>query len=174
MSTFHLRRYRPHQSGRATDYAKSKMDDNYQKARRFKVESARKGLAQVYIPDRQTYVVDLKETTCSCGEFQEFLIPCQHAIAVCIWQGIDPYDYLHKWFSLEYYRAAYSHHMQPIQEEDLVAKWEESGPPLMVTLRGRPKKKRIRREENRTRQNTCSFCSQKGHNRRNCRNGRAR
>jgi predicted nucleic acid-binding Zn finger protein len=171
MSTFHLQRHRPHCSERATDYAKSKMDENYQRAHRYKVESAKEGLAQVYVPEGQTYVVDLKERTCTCGEFQEFLIPCQHTIAVCLWQATDQYDYLHEWFSLEYYRATYSHCIQPVQGEDIVAKWEECGPPIMVKQRGRPKKKRIRKEENRRRQDMCSFCGQKGHNRRNCRNG---
>src|SRR5947207_867310 len=129
MSIMHVHWQRRHVSDPITDYAKTKMDENYQQARRYKVESADDGLAQVYIPEGRSHIVDLKERTCSCGEFQEFLIPCRHAVATCLWQVEDPYEYLHEWYSLEYYRLTYSRHMHPVREEDLVEMFEESGPP---------------------------------------------
>lgn len=104
MATMHLRRHRPHHSECITDYAKSILDANYQQARRYKVESAEKGLAQVYIPGGSAHIIDLKEKSCSCGEFQEYLIPCRHAVAVCLWQTEDPYKYVDEWYSIEYYR----------------------------------------------------------------------
>jgi hypothetical protein len=67
------------------------------------VDSAKLGLANVYILDGNSHVVDLKEKTCTCGGFQERLIPCCHAIAACLWQGDDPYDYIHEWCLVENY-----------------------------------------------------------------------
>ena len=34
-------------------------------------------------------IVDLKQTTCTCGKFQQSKIPCSHAIAGCMRYGID-------------------------------------------------------------------------------------
>jgi hypothetical protein len=60
-------------------------------------------LAQVYISNGTSYIVNLKENTCTYGEFQEFLIPCYYAVAICFWQSLDPYIYIHEWYLLEYY-----------------------------------------------------------------------
>jgi hypothetical protein len=76
--------------------------------------------------------VDLHGKECSCGEFQEFLIPCCHAIAVCLSQTKDPYDYIDDWYSLEYYWLTYSRHMTPIREEDLVGEWSENEAPILA------------------------------------------
>jgi hypothetical protein len=50
------------------------------------------------------------------------LIPCCHAIAACLWQENDPYDFVYYWYSIESYRLTYSQHMHLIREEDLVEK----------------------------------------------------
>ena len=173
MTTMHLRRHRPHHSNQITDYAQGQITKNYQQARRYKVENARKELAHVFIPDGSSYIVDLGEKECSCGEFQEYLIPCRHAIAACLWQGEDPYDYVHDWYSIAAYRATYAHHMHPIREEDLVEENSDCGTPQLSKQCGRPKKLRYRREREERRAIVCSHCKEKGHNRRSCCNAAA-
>lgn len=170
METMHLRRHRKHLSGKLTDYARKRLDNSYQQARRYKVKTAKKGLAYVLIPDGGSHIVDLEKQNCSCGEFQEFLIPCCHAVAVCLWQDDDPYNYVHDWYSTEYYHLTYSRHMHPVRDEDLVEGLGDCGAPQTAKQRGRPKKTRYRREEKDKRSIVCSHCKQKGHNRRSCRN----
>ena len=170
MASIHLRRYRPHQSDRITDYAQKRITKNYQQVWQYKVENTRKGLAHVFILDSSSHIVDLKEMECSCGEFQEYLIPCRHAVAACLWQGDDLYDYIHAWCSIKAYRATYSHHMHPIREEDLVEEHSNCNAPQLSKQRGRPKKTRYRGGGEGRRAMVCSYCKEKGHNRRSCRN----
>ena len=134
------------------------------------MESAEKGLAQVYIPGGSAHIIDLKEKSCSCGEFQEYLIPCRHAVAVCLWQTEDPYKYVDEWYSIEYYRRTYAQHMHPIREEDLVDDYSDCEAPELTQQKGRPKKRRMRRGKKKSKRNVCGHCGQKGHNRRSCRN----
>ena len=172
MSTIHLQRHRPHQSERLTDYARGILDANYQKARRCKVVSALDGLAQVYISDGTSHIVNLEENTCTCGEFQEFLIPCCHAVAICLWQSLDPYIYVHEWYSLEYYRQTYSCFMHPVREEDLVEEFDNCMAPRLTKQREWPKKKRIQREEQTFKTAIYGHCKQAGHNHRSCKNAK--
>lgn len=46
------------------------------------------------MPREMTQIVDVGEQTCSCGRFQELLIPCPHACKVIIDGGEDPYLYV--------------------------------------------------------------------------------
>jgi SWIM zinc finger len=169
MLIIHLYRHRPHKFDHLTDYAAKRLHSNWQEARRYKVDSAKKGLAQIYILNGNSYIVDLKERDCSCGEFQEYLIPCQHAIAACIWEGEDPYSYTHHWYSIENYQLTYSWHIHPIREEDLVEENSECGAPELAKQRGWPKKTRLRRREKGGCSHICSHCGQAGHNWRSCR-----
>jgi hypothetical protein len=170
MSTIHSRRQNQQQSNRITDFARNQLQKSYQQARRYQVKSAKDGLAQAFVPDGHSYVVNLQEMDCSCGEFQEFLIPCRHAVAVCLWQVDDPYDYVHEWYSLEYYRATYSRYMHPIREEDLNEEYSESEAPILTKQHGRSKKRRYQHGEKTGRRRQCGHCGQDGHNRRSCRN----
>ena len=169
MSKIHIRQHRFYQSEKITDYAHKILDTNYQKARYFKVTSALDGLAQIYIPNGISYIVNLTEHTCTCGEFQEFLIPYCHAIVVCLWQTIDPYLYIHEWYSVDYYRQIYSCFMHPIWEEDLIEEFDNCIAPKLAKQKGRPKKQRIRRNDSESRTVICGHCKQAGHNRRSCR-----
>jgi hypothetical protein len=168
MSTVHLRWHWFYKFDRLTNYAAKRLQANWQEARRYKVDSAKKGLAQVYIPNGKSYIVDLKERDYSCGKFQEYLISCQYAIAACIWEGEDPYSYTHNWYSIQNYQNTYSWHMHPIHEEDLEESSECKAPEL-VKQRGRPKKTRHRRQEKNGHSYICSHCGQAGHNRHSCR-----
>ncbi|ADM11464.1 uncharacterized protein Eint_050150 [Encephalitozoon intestinalis ATCC 50506] len=45
------------------------------------------------------YDVDLQNQTCTCGKFQEFLIPCPHACKKILDSGEDPYLYVSDLYS---------------------------------------------------------------------------
>ena len=85
-------------------------------------------------------MVNLQDQSCTCGEFQEHLIPCRRAVAVCLQQVHDPCEYVHKWNSIDYYRVTYVMHMQPVQEEDLMAKYSESEAPELTKQHRQHKK----------------------------------
>jgi hypothetical protein len=90
---------------------------------------------------------------------------------VCLWQADDLYNYVHEWYSIEYYRAAYSRHMHLIREEDLGQEYSKSEAPILAKQRGRPKKRRYEQGERAMRRRVvCGHCGQDGHNRRSCRN----
>jgi zinc finger SWIM domain-containing protein 3 len=113
--------------------------------------------------------VNLSKRVCTCGEFQEYLIPCCHAVAVCLWLVEDLYEYVDQWYSLKYYRLTYSRVMSPIRKEDLVEEHDECNAPELGRQRGRPKKSRYRRGE-KMKKLFCRHCGQQSHNRRSCRN----
>jgi predicted nucleic acid-binding Zn finger protein len=98
---------RSHRSSRITDFAMTKLNNNYQQARYYYIKSSRDGLAQAFVPNGTTYIINLIDRECSCGEFQEFHIPCRHVVAIYFSQHHDPYDYIHEWYSIEYYHNTY-------------------------------------------------------------------
>ena len=81
---------------------------------------SRDDLAQVFIPDGVSHIVDLHAGSCTCGKFQEHRIPCQHGVAACIFLAEDLYLHVHHAYELYCYRDCYSLTMDPIREEDLV------------------------------------------------------
>ena len=97
------------------------------------------------------------------------------------------------WYSANTYHNTYSYLMEPIRLEDfkdiqLYITDDEYGSddpftekiqlkakaPKLAQLRGRPKKRRIRKivEERPSKKYCCSHCNQLGHNRKGYRNGR--
>ena len=97
------------------------------------------------------------------------------------------------WYSVTTYRNTYSYPMEPIRLEDFKDiqlyvtdnEYESDDPfakqielkakaPKLAQLRGRPKKRRIRKvtEGRPKKQLRCGHCKELGHNRRGCRNGR--
>src|SRR4051812_32638355 len=69
METMHIRRHRKHQSDRITDCAKGILDVNFQDARKYRVSSSKDGLAQAFVPNGNSYVVNMGDQTCHCGHF---------------------------------------------------------------------------------------------------------
>jgi hypothetical protein len=56
------------------------------------IHKMEKNMAAADIGDQHT--VDLEESTCTCGWFQELLIPCVHACKLIISAGGDPFMYV--------------------------------------------------------------------------------
>jgi hypothetical protein len=169
ITTIYQRHHQKHQSNRITNYAWLQLQKGYNQARHYAISSAKRRLAKVNISNGPSYIMDLHGKEWSYNKFQEFLIPCCYAIAICLSQAEDPYDYIDDWYSLEYYRLTYSRHITPIREKDLVGEWSESKAPILAKQQGRPKKKRFRQGEGSKKLIFCGHCEQKGHNRRSCR-----
>jgi hypothetical protein len=76
------------------------MDENYLQVRLCKVNLAGRGSARVYILDGKSHIVNSAEKTCTYEGFQEILTPCRHAIAACLREDLDPYEYVDDWHTV--------------------------------------------------------------------------
>ena len=81
--------------------------------------------------------VSLSQYQCDCLEFQEYKIPCRHAICVALFFGLDPEGYISPCYSTVAYRATYAQHQGlgnnffSVSGDDLLALEEDSTlPPL--------------------------------------------
>ena len=57
--------------------------------------------------DDTYYLVNLRYRTCTCNMFQEWKIPCKHAIAVCKRRNLDPLVLVGKNWKMENYHNMY-------------------------------------------------------------------
>ena len=104
MRTTYARQYQQHRSPQITDAAKQRLDAAYAQAQRFCCYSEDQGLVQVFIPDGINFIVNLMDQTCTCTLFQEYGMPCKHAVAAALHQGLDPYEYVLEAYSIESYK----------------------------------------------------------------------
>eukprot|EP00268_Persea_americana_P040560 TRINITY_DN40300_c0_g1_i6.p1 TRINITY_DN40300_c0_g1~~TRINITY_DN40300_c0_g1_i6.p1 ORF type:complete len:742 (-),score=94.17 TRINITY_DN40300_c0_g1_i6:207-2432(-) len=116
-------------------------------------------------------VVHLDRRSCSCRKWNILGIPCSHAVAAIKLKGLEPYDFCEHWFSTETYRSTYNDIVHATRD---MGQWEKSGmqvlPPRMRRPPGRPKTIKIHKEDGQRNPVTCSYCKQKGHNRKTCHN----
>lgn len=118
-----------------------------------------------------SYIVDMESRKCDCGEFQISGLPCSHAIAVCSYRNMDPYQYCEHYFLFETWKSTYmdqiypcrSKQYWPIVEHDYIVL-----PPRSLVQPGRRKKARIESKHTGKVKNKCSRCKQLGHNKRSC------
>jgi hypothetical protein len=144
--------------------------DRQQWSRRYKVYQSGNDIYQVQVPHTGVkYVVNLLQRTCDCTNFQWYKSPCAHAIAACRWAERDPYKMFWKYYKVRVYRDTYSEFLEPFSIQDLPSS-EHIYPPVLRRQRGRPKSKRFRKGEHQRNPKKCSTCSQKGHDKRSCRN----
>ncbi|XP_021773607.1 uncharacterized protein LOC110737578 [Chenopodium quinoa] len=104
------------------------------------VQAARDDTFEVQLNDDQA-LVDLGNGTCSCGHWQLTGIPCVHAFVCIMDQRIDAEQYVHPYYSMDSYRAAYEPAIQPMSGPK---HWErvnmrEPQPPAFKVQPGRPK-----------------------------------
>jgi hypothetical protein len=125
-------------------------------------------------PDAQNREVRLDlETdtgTCSCGFFEEHLIPCRHAIALCHERKIPPSRFIFCIYHTSTLRQTYSVPYPPVLTSDLVPD-KSVLPPLVKKARGRPSKKRTERGVKKGGAGggrKCGKCGMTGHNRKKC------
>ncbi|KAF9597173.1 hypothetical protein IFM89_016161 [Coptis chinensis] len=116
------------------------------------------------------YNVDIAKLECSCIEWQMSRVPYVHAIAVL--RSRRP-QYCNPYFSVEAFRATYATYLYPI---DNIEDWPEIDnieelilPPENTRKAGRPKKQRIRGEDEPLKTHRkCAKCGTPGHNTLTC------
>jgi SWIM zinc finger len=119
--------------------------------------------------------VDLDAQQCSCREWQLTGIPCVHVVAfICKLRGHCMEDYVHEYYSLDKFRAAYAGRIPALTNK---SKWVNVDlgykvlPPLMKRSAGRPRKERIFGcLEPKKKRQQCKKCKQFGHQQRTCKN----
>ncbi|PHT56070.1 hypothetical protein CQW23_04556 [Capsicum baccatum] len=52
--------------------------------------------------------VSAKDKKCSCGKWRNLHMPCSHAIKFCEIRGIEPKDYVSKYYGTKYYKRTYN------------------------------------------------------------------
>ncbi|PKI41794.1 hypothetical protein CRG98_037829 [Punica granatum] len=126
----------------------------------------------------EKYVVDLKERSCSCREWDLCGIPCQHAVACLRYNNIDPEVYVHQYYSKETWQTTYMPFIMPVRGENQWDKIDHETILSPMYTRGgvRPKKKRRKGNDvpenpykaKKSKPQTCGKCGAKGHNSRRC------
>ncbi|CAH2048318.1 unnamed protein product, partial [Thlaspi arvense] len=80
--------------------------------------------------DSTCEIVQLNDSTCTCGEFQRKKFPCLHARAVCDKLKINPLQYVDDCYTTERYYKTYAANFNPVSE---VSAWPEaSGVPTLL------------------------------------------
>lgn len=107
---------------------------------------------------------------CCCGQFQELLIPCQHACALALVSQVSAASLIHPLYSVDSYCMSYDYSYPAISCEGLELANLEA--PILRRPRGRPKVRRLVAGQSMNtlvKPYTCKNCKQAGHNRRSCR-----
>ena len=141
------------------------LDEAYTKSRRYAVTSYDQGIGTV-TKGEGTYQVTLPASQCSCGSYQEIGIPCEHAIALCLAQRLDPEHYTMPIYHTTAYKQQYEQRLPPFDSENLAlaASCKVS---CHQRAAGRPRKARRRIGQNAGSSYTCQRCGEQGHNSRN-------
>jgi hypothetical protein len=73
-------------------------------------------------------------------------IPCLHAISAILYHSSKPEQYLHQYYSVEYYKMAYDPMIYPVPSDDQWVRTDqdEVDPPVVRAAPGRPNKVRRR------------------------------
>ncbi|KAH9623644.1 hypothetical protein KSS87_021988 [Heliosperma pusillum] len=129
----------------------------------------------------ERWVVQLNQRKCNCRNCQLSGLPCTHAMVCILKQRLDHEDFVDDAYTKERYAMAYELAISPMPG---VKQWEKSGlpeplPPIIRKMRGRPSKKRRRKEageeeSNRVKRpknkNKCGIFGGLGHSKRTCKN----
>ena len=99
------RRHRKQKTTRITNFAMTYLAEQAKESRRYSCQGSDREKAMVVTPTGGHHIVCLAEKVCSCGDFQEHLLPCRHALTVCKEHGPDPEDYVSPIYCMESYRA---------------------------------------------------------------------
>ena len=144
-----------------------------------KVATYDDGIAEVTILDdwnnQKRHTVDFENHKCSYREWQITGKPCKHALAwICSNRGVQISDYVHEYYSVAKFRAAYEQRVEPMPDRSQWPHFElgfKVFPPLLGRRPGRPKVVRIRGclEKNSTNKKVkCRRCGDFGHFAKTC------
>ena len=125
--------------------------------------------------NQTTYMVDLKNRTCTCKKFQIEEIPCCHVVAIIKHLHQDCYQYCSHYHEKETMLATYKETVYPIPSQD---SWEIPQEIKEITVLqphgkrqpGRPQKRRKKGKSEYTKRHKCSICRETGHKRSSCKN----
>uniref|UniRef100_A0A1J3E6M8 SWIM-type domain-containing protein n=1 Tax=Noccaea caerulescens TaxID=107243 RepID=A0A1J3E6M8_NOCCA len=82
------------------------------------------------VSGKEMWIVQLSDSVCTCGKFQDDKFPCVHALALCDKLRINPLKYVDDCYSLERYHKTYSAEFNLVPE---VSAWPEaSGVPTLL------------------------------------------
>ncbi|XP_024010927.1 uncharacterized protein LOC112086250 [Eutrema salsugineum] len=134
------------------------------------------GLYEVRDKMDTAFAVSLWEQTCSCKEFQLLHIPCFHAIAAALKEGVRVDNLVDIHYTTQYRKLAYSKVIMPVPDMDHLAPRPDDigggklAPPAVRRPPGRPRKQRIlsQGEFKRVSRRKCTRCRGRGHNRSTC------
>ena len=123
----------------------------------------------------QTWIVDMRQRTCTCRQFQVDQLPCPHAMSVCNRRQMSPYTYCSRYYTKEELYATYEAVIHPIGSRE---GWDVPedvrnrviNPPKTKRRPGRPKVTRILSQGEVPETIRCSRCHTYGHNRQTCTN----
>ncbi|PHT90566.1 hypothetical protein T459_05679 [Capsicum annuum] len=117
--------------------------------------------------------VSAKGKKCSCGKWRNLHMPRSHAIKFCEIRGIEPKDYVSKYYGTKYYKRTYNETFTPVGQQ---AYW----PPAPFCLIANIESLRISSVDSRTRLKNdmdiasarmarkCSIFKQTGHTKARC------
>ncbi|CAE6157678.1 unnamed protein product [Arabidopsis arenosa] len=144
--------------------------ENYEKGAGCAVIKIGEGLYEVREKGGAAFAVNLCERTCTCREFQLLTIPCSHAIAAAIQEGIRVDTLVGVHHTNPQLRLSYQALIMPVPDtETLTPSPNDVGggklaPPYVRRPPGRPRKRRLfsRGEFKRTSRKRCSRCKSLG------------
>ncbi|KAG7594240.1 Transposase MuDR plant [Arabidopsis thaliana x Arabidopsis arenosa] len=151
--------------------------ENFEKGAGYGVFKIGDGLYEVRDMVDCGYAVNLWERTCTCRQFQLLTIPCSHAIAAAIREGIRVDTMVGVQHTVPQLRLAYKEMIMPIPDMATLAPSPNDvgggklAPPYLKRPPGRPRKRRLfsQGEFKRTSGKRCTRCRSVGHNRATCR-----
>jgi hypothetical protein len=170
METLYKRKGKKHQSIRLTDFARCYIEKQYRLAGEYTARMSEIDVAIVTHRSGKDQLVQLGEGKCTCLEFQDYEMPCRHAIAVCIHTGQEPEDFISRYYKMDVYRKTYELSMHLIQIQELQAD-DSCLAPAIRPQKGRPRKKRLRKKvlgSKGKRKMHCSLCDSLHHRRPQC------
>jgi hypothetical protein len=115
------------------------------------------------------FLVNLKERTCTCRQWDVSRIPCKHALAFITSLDASIESYVDLYYSVEKFSVAYSQLIPAMPDK---SQWPKSNhgffmhPPLFILVAGRPKTERHKGtsdQKKRKGQHQCPICLDYGH-----------
>ncbi|XP_024010366.1 uncharacterized protein LOC112085385 [Eutrema salsugineum] len=155
---------------------KEMMMENFKKSAGYFVMKIGDGVYEVRDAMDIAYAVHLWEQSCTCRAFQLLGIPCEHAIAAGIRDGVRVETLVNIHYTVQYRRLAYEAMIMPVPDIDTLERTTNEsgkvrlGPPNVRRPPGRPKKTRIfsKGEFKRVARRRCTRCRVRGHNKSTC------
>ena len=134
-----------YKTDKVTDYAWRWIQDGRKQSAEYTVQNSRPFRGIVTTGTGSHHIVDLEAKTCTCHDFQDYEMPCDLAVALCLKQEREPEDFVSPVFTIAEYKATYRSFLQPIDLNVLPA--ADVKPPESLVQAGRPKIRRKRRKQ---------------------------